>query len=99
MSEPTVSPPVQRDSGGRRGADADSLMRSSFGSMSQPITVGGEIRWRMHIPVEPSVVFAALTSDEARARFWAESAIESQGVIHFRFIDGTTYESTVLEMR
>lgn len=62
-------------------------------------TVGGPIRWRMHIPAAPERVFAALASDEGRASFWAESAVEHDGQIEFRFIDGQTCSSRVLEQQ
>jgi uncharacterized protein YndB with AHSA1/START domain len=61
--------------------------------------VGGPIRWRMHIPASPEVVFAALDSDHGRASFWAESAVEVDGHIEFRFINGYAYKSKVLERR
>ncbi len=61
--------------------------------------IGGPIRWRMHIPVPPDRVFAVLDSDEGRAAFWAESAAEKDGGIHFRFITGETYQSRVIERR
>lgn len=57
----------------------------------------GSIRWRMHIPVSPDKVFAALDSDGGRASFWAESAVEVDGYIEFRFINGSAYRSKVLE--
>jgi hypothetical protein len=60
---------------------------------------GGPIRWRLHIPVPPDRVFAALDSDEGRASFWAESAVEQDGAIHFRFVNGYTCVSPVLERR
>ena len=59
--------------------------------------IGGPIRWRMHIPVSPERVFAALTSDAGRASFWAESAIEKDGHIAFRFSNGYSCTSKVLE--
>lgn len=59
--------------------------------------VGGPIRWRMHIAASPERVFAALDSDEGRASFWAESAVEDSGYIEFRFIDGYTFRGRVLE--
>lgn len=59
--------------------------------------IGGPIRWRMHIDAPPERVFTALDTDEGRAAFWAESAIETRGQIEFRFIDGSTYRSRVLE--
>lgn len=58
---------------------------------------GGPVRWRMHIPAPPERVFSALNSDEGRASFWAESAVEVSGHIEFRFIDGSAYSSRVLE--
>lgn len=60
---------------------------------------GGPIRWRMHVPVPPDKVFAALDSDHGRASFWAESAIEVDGHIEFRFINGYACSSRVLERR
>lgn len=61
--------------------------------------VGGPIRWRMHIPVPCDMVFAALNSDEGRASFWAESAIEKEGHVEFRFSNGYSCVSRVLERR
>jgi len=60
---------------------------------------GGPIRWRMHIPVPPEQVFAALDTDDGRASFWAESAVETDGVIEFRFINGFTCRCPVIERR
>ena len=60
---------------------------------------GGPIRWRLHIPAPPEAVFDALDSDQGRASFWAESAVETDGTIEFRFINGTTCRSRVLERR
>ena len=60
---------------------------------------GGPIRWRMHLAAPPQEVFAALDSDRGRAAFWAESAVERDGVIEFRFIHGFTCRSRVLERR
>jgi uncharacterized protein YndB with AHSA1/START domain len=61
--------------------------------------IDGPIRWRMHIPVPPDQVFAVLDSDEGRASFWAESAVEVDGQIEFRFINGHTYKSKIVERR
>jgi hypothetical protein len=60
---------------------------------------GGPIRWRLHLPISPDRVFGALDSDGGRAAFWAESAIERDGVIHFRFINGQQCESRILSRR
>lgn len=60
---------------------------------------GGSIHWRMHIPAPPETVFAALDTDEGRAAFWAESAVETDGSIAFRFINGYSWRGKVLERR
>jgi uncharacterized protein YndB with AHSA1/START domain len=60
---------------------------------------GGPIRWRLHIPSPPEEVFAALDSDGGRASFWAEAAVEVDGHIEFRFINGHSFRSAVLERR
>lgn len=57
---------------------------------------GGTIRWRMHMDARPESVFDALDSDEGRRSFWAESAEEREGHIHFRFINGMTHTSRIL---
>jgi hypothetical protein len=53
----------------------------------------------MHIPVSRERVYTALDTAEGRAAFWAESAAEIDGHIHFDFINGVTYRSRVLERR
>ncbi len=58
---------------------------------------GGPIRWRLHIPVAPEKVYEALDSDAGRAAFWAEAAVERAGAIEFRFINGYSYSSPILE--
>ncbi len=57
---------------------------------------GGMIRWRMHIAARPESVFDALDSDEGRRSFWAESAEEHEGFIHFEFINGIKHKSKIL---
>ena len=57
----------------------------------------GPIRWRMHIPVPVDRVFAALSTDEGRASFWATSARERNGVIRFEFANGVEHHATVIE--
>lgn len=58
---------------------------------------GGPIRWRLHLPVAAEHVYAALDSDVGRAAFWAESAVEEEGVILFHFINGYRCRSPILE--
>ncbi|RMF75924.1 MAG: hypothetical protein D6738_02630 [Acidobacteria bacterium] len=60
---------------------------------------GGPIRWRMHLPVPPEAVFAALDSDDGRAAFWAESAVERDGRIEFVFACGVRFAARILERR
>ncbi len=57
------------------------------------------VQWRMHIPVPPASVFAALDSDDGRASFWAESAVERDGHIEFCFINGHSCRSRIIERR
>lgn len=44
-------------------------------------------------------MFTALATAEGRAKFWAESAIERDGVIHFTFINGYTCDRKIVERR
>ena len=46
------------------------------------------IRWKLYVPASPTRVFDALNTDDGRASFWAESAVERDGYIHFEFING-----------
>ena len=57
---------------------------------------GGPIRWRMHLPVPPERVYAALDSDEGRACFWAEAAVERDGAIEFTFSNGARTRSRTI---
>jgi uncharacterized protein YndB with AHSA1/START domain len=48
----------------------------------------------------PQKVYTMLATDEGRARFWAESAIEtSRGVISWRFPNGLSGRSKIIEQR
>jgi uncharacterized protein YndB with AHSA1/START domain len=55
------------------------------------------IRWRLHLRSSPARVYQALSSDAGRARFWAEAAIERDGVIHFVFPNQATWQGRVLQ--
>lgn len=57
----------------------------------------GAIRWRIHLASSPDTVFDALDSPEGRARFWAETAVEVDGVIQFRFPNGYEWNGQILE--
>ena len=53
----------------------------------------------MHLAASRERVFAALDTDDGRASFWAESAVEREGRITFCFITGYEYAGRVLERR
>lgn len=55
------------------------------------------IRWRLHLSSPPSVVYEFLNSDEGRAKFWAESAAETNGQIDFRFPNGLKVKKRIIE--
>lgn len=55
------------------------------------------VRWRLHLSSPPEVVYAMLATDEGRARFWAESAVERDGVIRFVAPGDVRWESEILE--
>jgi uncharacterized protein YndB with AHSA1/START domain len=42
-------------------------------------------------------VYQTLSTDAGRASFWAESAIESDGIIHFLFPNGVWWDARVLQ--
>jgi len=54
------------------------------------------ILWRLHLKSSPARVYRALSTDAGRATFWAESANERDGKIHFIFPDGIEWEGGVL---
>ena len=60
---------------------------------------GSPIRWRIHLPVPPERVYAALDSNDGRAAFWAESAIETTAGIEFEFANGDRFTGRVQHRR
>ncbi len=56
----------------------------------------GLIRWRLHLASPPEKVYEALATAEGRARFWAESAPESEGVVTFHFLGHEPHEGRIL---
>ena len=54
------------------------------------------VRVAIHVNVPPGEVFSVLDSADGRARFWAESAIETEGTIEFRFINGWSHRGKIL---
>jgi uncharacterized protein YndB with AHSA1/START domain len=55
------------------------------------------IRWRIHLQSPPERVYGMLSTGEGRARFWASSAPEEDGVVHFTFPNRETHRGRVLE--
>jgi uncharacterized protein YndB with AHSA1/START domain len=53
------------------------------------------ICWRVHLRSAPADVFRMLATAEGRARFWAESAEEADGIIQFRFSNGQQLDAAV----
>ena len=55
------------------------------------------IRWKIHLRSSPEVVYAQLSTNEGRAAFWAESAMEQDHVIHFVFPNQAEWKGKILE--
>ncbi len=55
------------------------------------------IVWRLHLSSSPELVYSMLDSDDGRAQFWAESAIEADGHIEFLFPNGWRWRGRILE--
>jgi len=55
------------------------------------------IRWKLHLKSSPETVYQALSTDMGRARFWAESAEEKDGIIHFIFPNQAEWKGKILE--
>ncbi|HSG80591.1 MAG TPA: SRPBCC domain-containing protein [Acidimicrobiia bacterium] len=55
------------------------------------------ILWRLHLAAPPERVFSVIDSDDGRAGFWAESAVESDGQVTFRFSSGIEFRGRILD--
>ena len=55
------------------------------------------IQWRLHFNSSPSKVYTALTTDDGRAKYWAESAKEVDGKINYVFLNNITDTGQILE--
>jgi uncharacterized protein YndB with AHSA1/START domain len=55
------------------------------------------IHWKLHLKSSPQVVYEKLSTDEGRASFWAESAVEHNGMIHFVFSNQSEWKGRILE--
>lgn len=58
--------------------------------------VAGTISWKMHFSSGPPKVFEALTTDEGRAKYWAESTEEQNGHITFHIYNYPPYTGKIL---
>lgn len=67
-------------------------MRDAYGPRARDV-----IRWRLHLRAPPATVYPFLASDAGRAAFWAESAVEADGVIAFVFPNGYRWQGRILE--
>jgi hypothetical protein len=56
------------------------------------------IRWKLHLTSSPEVVYEKLSTNEGRASFWAESAVEQDKVIHFVFPNQAEWKGRILEI-
>ena len=59
----------------------------------------GTIKWKMHFASSPAAVFAALTTDTGRARYWAELAPEVDGSITFHILNYEPFSGRVLRKK
>jgi len=57
----------------------------------------GQIRWKLHFRSLPEAVYQKLNTNEGRAAFWAESAVEKDANIHFVFPSGVEWTGKILE--
>ncbi len=55
------------------------------------------ITWKIHLNSNPNEVFDLLVTSEGRVKFWSEKATEADGIIHFLFPNGQTYNSRILK--
>lgn len=55
------------------------------------------IRWKLHLTSSPQAVYQTLATNEGRASFWAESAVEEDGIIRFVFPNQAKWQGKILE--
>jgi hypothetical protein len=55
------------------------------------------VRWKLHLNSSPQVAYEKLSTNEGRASFWAESAAEQDGIIHFVFPNQAEWKGRILE--
>ena len=57
------------------------------------------IRWRLRLKSPPAAIYKFLATNEGRARFWAESAVEEDGHILFRFPNGLDWRAKIIKQQ
>lgn len=62
-----------------------------------PCSQSNEVRWKVHFSSRPDKVYEALSTDKGRRSYWAESAEEHDGKIHFVFLNGIENTGTILQ--
>lgn len=55
------------------------------------------ISWKIHLAASPEAVYTLLSTNDGRAQFWAESAVELEKHINFVFPDETKWRGKLLE--
>jgi len=56
-----------------------------------------EIRWKLHFRSDVNTVFRALIDENERAGYWAESAKEINGEIHYKFFNGVESHGQIIK--
>ncbi len=56
------------------------------------------ISWKIHLNSDPAHVFRLLTRPEGIVKFWSESAIQDNNIIHFAFPNGETYDGEIIKI-
>lgn len=59
----------------------------------------GVIEWKVHFSAGIHDVYAALTTDNGRMKFWAEETNEKDGIIEFKFFNYPIYKSKIIERK
>ena len=59
-------------------------------------SVAGQVTWQVHFRSPIEKVFQFLTESRYRAHYWAESAEEENGVIHYKFLNGVESRGRIL---
>ena len=55
------------------------------------------ITWKLHLLAAPEQVYDLLASNDGRAQFWAESAMELEKHVHFVFPNGQIWRGKILD--